>query len=175
MTFKHDLFFCGQYVTVFGPKDPEQATRLFIKYVASQLGEDLVSLGYLYQLSPYYSGKVDGRAYIAFTTLRYFLQLSYKTLYVLPCDEFFSQSRYSCPVPPPMRKRENSHSPNVHKTPVYPPNLRSDTTTSSYEKLSKLARWQVTSFLHKFGEVAPTITFLLVMMGVFGSVAAALI
>ena len=175
MTFKHNLFFCGQYVTVYGPKDPETATRLFIKYVASQLGEDLVSLGYLYQLSPYYSGKVDGRAYIAFTTLRYFLQLSYKTLYVLPCDEFFSSQLYLPVPPPPMRKQENSHSPNVHKTPAYPPKLRSDTTTSSLERLSKRAHWQVTNFLHRFGEAAPTITFLLVMMGIFGSVAAALI
>lgn len=175
MTFKHNLFFCGQYVTVFGPKDPKQATRLFIKYVANQLGESQVSLGYIYQLTPFYKGPVDGRAYIAFSTLRFFLQLSYNKKFILKCDEFFSQS---LPVPPPVvvsHKPENSFSPKYQTTRHVQPRSQSDMTISKWSKQSETVHSKDTNFHHKFTEAVPIITFLLATMGIFGSVAAALI
>lgn len=178
MTHLHKLFICGSYVQVYGPKDPIQTMRLFINYMASQLGESPVSLGYLYQLTPYYTGKIDGRAYLAFATFRYFMHLtSYQKCYVLKCDEFFSQCYLSVVVPRSMVKvqQENSRLPEFQLTQISPPKSQLVGITSKSSKSSKMAHSKAIHLVRKFGEALPTITFLLTIMGVFGLVGSLLI
>lgn len=178
MIHLHKLFICGSYVHVYGPKDPIQTMRLFINYMACQLGENPVSLGYLYQLTPYYTGKIDGRAYLAFATFRYFMHLtSYQKCIVLKCDEFFSQCYSPVIVPQSMVKaqQENLHLLAYQSTQISPPKSQSVGITLKSSKSSKMAHSRVTHLVKKFGEALPTITFLLTITAVFGLVGSLLI